>query len=226
MKILLVGGSSSLGCALRAEAERRGHAVFSTYWSSESSQQDMRLDVRDEAAVMHGIQTAYEALGEIDALIYCAAVDNPSLIVQADLDAWKNVFDINFFGAARFAKHIIPRFIKSGSGVIEFISSGMATRSNQGATAYAASKAALNSLSKGISREYARMGITSFTVMPGFFDGGLIRNVEQRDRARIATLLDSRRIGTVDEVARFCLGALENSSYLTSANLEVNGGMA
>lgn len=225
MRILLVGGSSSLGSAIQIEAQRRGHSVFSTHWSSESSLQDMRLDVRDETAVAHCVQTAYETLGTIDALIYCAAIDCPSLVTQADLDKWTDVFDINFFGAARLAKHLIPRFIKSGGGVIEFISSGMATRSNPGATAYAASKAALNSLSKGISREYARMGVTSFTVMPGFFDGGLIRNVQERDKARIATLLDSRRIGTVAEVAGFCLGALENSSYLTSANLEINGGM-
>lgn len=226
MNVLLVGSSSQLGSSIHVELEKRGHRVVGTYNSKASNPVLLHMDVRSEDSVKEAISASVEKLGSLDATIFCSAIDRPELIKTANFDGWADVMDVNFLGAARIAKHLLPYFLRQEGGIFEFISSGMATRSNIGTTAYAASKAALNALSLGLSKEHASNGIRSFTIMPGFFEGGLIKDMDPRKKSRIATLIDSKRLGDSREIAGFCVAALENSSYLTASNLEIHGGLA
>ncbi len=227
MKIFLVGASSSLGLKIGETAVGLGHEVIGTYCSGTSPKHFLshQLDVRDSRQVAECVAAVEDQLGGIEAVIYCSAIDKPGLLINADLDAWSDVLDVNLLGAVRVVKQSLPLFLRRQNGIFQFISSGMATRSNPGAASYSASKAGLNALSRSVSKEYGPRGVVSYTIMPGFFNGGLIRNVSERDQARIATLIDSKRIGSVDEIASFAIASLQNSSYLTGSNLEITGGM-
>ncbi|MDX8525906.1 SDR family oxidoreductase [Mesorhizobium sp. MSK_1335] len=226
MRVLLVGASSDLGKAIHTVAEASGHQVAATYWSRPIPGSGIQLDVRSEESAATAVAAAYDALGGVDAMIYCSAIDHPQLVGQADIQRWKEVFDVNYFGALRLTRLLLPHFLRSGSGIFQYISSGLATRSNIGTSAYASSKAALNALAMGVSKEYAKSGVRAYTIMPGFIDGGLIRNLDQSKRARIATLIDSKRIATSDEIGSFCVSVLQNSSYVTGCHLEIHGGLA
>lgn len=226
MNILLVGASSSLGEAIRLRALKTGHQVVGTYSNNKKSDDDICVDVRDEESIVSGLAEAKKRLRSIDAMIYCSAIDCPELVVQANIDNWQEVFDVNFFGALRLSKHLVQDFVRQDGGILQFISSGLATRSNVGTSAYASSKAALNALAKGISKEYAKSGVRSYTVMPGFFDGGLIRNLSNRQKNTVEALLDTKKIASCEEIAGFCVSLLDCSSYLTATNLEIHGGLA
>ncbi|MGJ8626360.1 MAG: SDR family NAD(P)-dependent oxidoreductase [Sulfitobacter sp.] len=226
MNILLIGASSELGRQIHTTLEARGHTVLGSYNANASRDDLLPLDVRSEDEMAEFIKAAIEKLGKIDGVIFCSAIDHPELVKMAKLDKWQDVMDVNYFGAVRLAKHLLPHFLKNDGGIFEFISSGMATRSNIGTAAYAASKAALNALSMGISKEHGKNGVVSFTIMPGFFEGGLIKDMDASKKSRIATIVDSKRIADPREIAEFTVGALENSSYLNASNLEINGGLA
>ncbi len=225
-KVLLIGASSALGREIGAKLESNGHTVVGTFNSQKIRDNLVAMDVRSEESIKSVVTDAIEQMEGIDATIYCSAIDYPELTIAAKIDKWQEVMDVNYFGAVRVVKYVLPHYLHNGGGIFEFISSGMATRSNIGTVSYAASKAALNALSLGISKEFGGKGVISFTVMPGFFDGGLIKDMDARKKARISTLIDSKRIAQPDEIAAFCVASMENSSYLSSSNLEINGGLA
>ena len=224
--VLLVGASGELGLSIMTELESRGHNVIGTYHTNQSRPELWPMDVTSAASVEATIQAAIAEAGTIDAAIFCSAVDRPELIRYADIEGWKAVMDTNFFGAVRLTKALLPHYLANSGGIFLYVSSGMATRSNFGTAAYAASKAALNALSLGLSKEHAKNGISTFTVMPGFFEGGLLKDMDEKQKSRIATLIDSKRIGRSEEIAKFCVAAMENSSYLSGSNLEINGGLS
>ena len=224
--VLLVGASSELGQSMMTELEVRGYSVIGTYHSNQVRPELRQMDVTSNASIEATIQAAINEAGTIDATIFCSAIDRPELIRYADIEGWQAVMDTNFFGAVRLTKALLPHYLANSAGIFLYISSGMATRSNIGTAAYAASKAALNALSLGLSKEHAKNGISAFTVMPGFFEGGLLKDMDEKRKSRIATLIDSKRIGNSEEIAKFCIAAMENSSYLSGSNLEINGGLA
>lgn len=224
--VLLVGASSQLGQSIMTELEANGHTVIGTYHANQSRPELRQMDVTSSTSVDATIQDAITEAGIIDVAIFCSAIDRSELIRYADIEGWQAVMDTNFFGAVRLTKALLPHYLTNSAGVFLYISSGMATRSNIGTAAYAASKAALNALSLGLSKEHAKNGISTFTVMPGFFEGGLLKDMDEKRKSRISTLIDSKRIGNSKEIARFCVAAMENSSYLSGSNLEINGGLA
>jgi len=224
--VLLVGASSDLGQSILTELEKRGHTVIGTYHTNQVRPELRQMDVTSSDSTNRTIQAAIAEVGTIDAAIFCSAIDRSELIRYADIEGWQAVMDINFFGAVRLTKALLPHYLTNSAGIFLYISSGMATRSNIGTAAYAASKAALNALSLGLSKEHAKNGISTFTVMPGFFEGGLMKDMDEKRKSRISTLIDSKRIGNAKEIAQFCIAAMENSSYLSGSNLEINGGLA
>ncbi|TWC76338.1 3-oxoacyl-[acyl-carrier protein] reductase [Rhizobium sp. SJZ105] len=224
MRILVIGASSGLGEQISKAALEREHSVVGTF-NSNGGDSLLHLDVTNEASVEKGVKTALERLGGIDALVYCSAIDRPKLTGQADMEDWKIVLDVNLLGAVRVTKAILPHYIRQGFGIFQYISSGLASRSNFGTASYAASKAGLNAFARGVSKEYASKGIRSYTVMPGFIDCGFINYLSPVQRSRVETMIDCKRIANPAEIAGFCLGVLENSSYLSATDLEIHGGL-
>ncbi|WP_081986655.1 SDR family NAD(P)-dependent oxidoreductase [Chitinibacter sp. ZOR0017] len=219
--ILIIAGGSSIGEAIISEAKHRKYHVVST--SREGKNDFLVMDVRDENSVSQSIEKSIEILGEIDAVIYTPAITDMNLLHASDMRVWAEVFDVNLYGAVRVAKKIMPHFLKKRSGSILFISSTAANRGVVGSGAYASSKSALNTLSKNISIEYGRFNIRSNAILPGYVDGGMLKNLDEKKSSEIKKKISLKRFATPSEIGQLSLDIIENQ-YLTGSLFEINGG--
>ena len=221
--VMVIGASSAIGTAIVRQAECSNLHVIRTTRSGEGD--SLTMDVTSDDSVKIAIEEAIEANSGIDAVIYVPALSIDGLIHTLDASAWSQVFDVNVFGAVRIVHYLLPHFIKARTGVFQFISSTAAVRGATGAAPYSCSKAALNALAMNISQDYGRFNIRAYSVMPGYVDGGMLAHLSAEKKAALAKETSLKRLAEPDEVARFCIGTLSASSYLTGTSLVFDGGL-
>ena len=179
--VLITGCSSGFGLASALELARRGHDVFATCRTGESTgamagkHADIRnvrwrqLDVTDEAATRSVVAQIVAEAGGIDALIANAGIAHPGAVEDLDAAAMRRVMDTNFFGAMWTTRAVLPAMRERGSGCIVVMSSLSALVGLPGEGIYAASKAALEVASESLRYEVERFGIRVHVIQPGAF---------------------------------------------------------
>jgi NAD(P)-dependent dehydrogenase (short-subunit alcohol dehydrogenase family) len=181
---------------------------------------------QDVAAMFRAVETAH---GRLDVL-----VNNAGLNVRGDFrhltDAdWVKIREVNLDGVVRVARDGFPLLKASGRGSLVNIASIMAHRGLRQLTAYSATKGAVVALTRGLAVEYAPFGIRVNALCPGFVHTALTERV-LRNPAIEKALVEStalRRLGQPEEIAAAVLFlAGDEASYITGAELAVDGGMS
>ncbi|MGA8259651.1 MAG: SDR family oxidoreductase [Arenicellales bacterium] len=183
------------------------------------------LDVRDSASVESIF--AGDGTGAIDILVNNSGVAIGQPAVDIDEAGWDRVVDTNLKGAwlmaQAFARSAIAR--DSGGAVIN-IASVLGRRVAKGVAPYAASKAALEHLTRALALEWARYRIRVNAIAPGYFETDMNRGFLDSDAGQ-ATLkrIPQRRAGRLEELdGALLLLAGDASSYMTGATVVVDGG--
>lgn len=131
----------------------------------------MNADISDEAQVRAVIDTAKAEFGRLDILFNNAAAVHLANVdfATADVDTslWRQTFEINTMGIMFACKHSIPIMLETGGGSIINTSSGSSLAGELHLTAYAASKAAVNQLTRSIATQYGKLGIRCNAILPG-----------------------------------------------------------
>jgi len=158
---------------------------------------------------------AASELGGIDILVNNAFHGgDATTVLDADLDRWRHVMEVNFFGAVHMTRAVVPHMVERGEGRIIMINTMSTERLQAGFGAYAASKNALKSITKTMARELGSQGIRVNGVHPGYIWGNSVEwyfnhLAEQRN----VTFQD-----VYDEVAaQTCLGYLPDSAEIAGA---------
>jgi 3-oxoacyl-[acyl-carrier protein] reductase len=182
-RALVTGGSRGIGAAISEALAENGANVAFTYQSSATRAEEVigsiqrlgragfaiRADSADLKAVHHAVSASVEKLGGLDILVNSAAVGMVGPLADVDLNEFQLMMDINVRAPVAFAKAAIPHL--TAGGRIISIASALADRVPfPGVTAYAMSKSALLSFTRGLSRELGPQGITVNLVMPGSTD--------------------------------------------------------
>jgi NAD(P)-dependent dehydrogenase (short-subunit alcohol dehydrogenase family) len=176
------------------------------------------------------VGTAIERFGKVDVLVNNAAT-NPYFgpMLNAEMGAWDKTFDVNlkgyFWCAREVAKHCIGR---DAAGSIVSITSvaGLMGTPLQGV--YAATKAAVISMTKTLAIELAPSKIRVNAIAPGFVDTRLASAILKNEEllAHVLAKTPMRRYGTPDEIAGGALYlASDTASFLTGHTLVIDGGM-
>ncbi|MCB1739986.1 MAG: SDR family oxidoreductase [Gammaproteobacteria bacterium] len=125
-------------------------------------------DVSDWTQVEAAVASCESSHGRVDILVNNAAVIEPiARIADADPNAWAAATDINLKGVFFAARAVLPVMLRQRSGVIVNVSSGAATRVQEGWSQYCASKAAVLSLTRSLHLEYQQQGIRVLGLSPG-----------------------------------------------------------
>jgi 3-oxoacyl-[acyl-carrier protein] reductase len=184
----------------------------------------IQADSADADAVKSAVEKAVAKFGRLDVLVNNAGTAIPKTFEETTLKEIDHVLDINVRGV--FVATQAPlKHMKDGGRII-MVGSAVGERAvAPGLVPYAATKGAVKMFTQALSRELGSRGITVNNVQPGPIDTDL--NPASGDWAvpqKAATALD--RYGHVDEIgAMVAFVAGPESSYITGANLTVDGGM-
>jgi NAD(P)-dependent dehydrogenase (short-subunit alcohol dehydrogenase family) len=188
-------------------------------------------DVAEEADVVHLFDETERRLGPVTALVNNAGVTGTSGRLDAlSIEDLTRVMRVNVVGAFLCAREAVRRMSTAHGGhggAIVNVSSGAATLGSPGEFIhYAASKAAVDTLTIGLAREVAREGIRVNAVAPGLVLTDIHGSSGDPGRLeRITPTVPMGRAGTVDEIAATILFLLSDAaSYVTGAVLRVAGG--
>lgn len=137
------------------------------------------------------------------------------------------LFAVDYLAASDLARRVLPAMMRRRRGRLVFIGSLAASMGGGGAAPYAAAKAALEGLARGLATDYGRFGITSNVVAPGVIESDRIaQRVDDEGRRKLEAAVCLKRLGRPAEVAgpvRFLCS--DEASYVTGTTLVVSGGL-
>lgn len=183
------------------------------------------FDVTEEAAVKKAVQRIGKQSNKIDILVNNAGVSIERLFHMTSLDMVRKMMEVNYLSQVRLAQLVSRYMMRTKAGSIINVASVAGMESEQGGIAYGSSKAAVMFATKTMAKELGTYGIRVNSVSPGFISTGMwdSRKPENMDKVMSETPL--QRQGTPREVANAILFlASEQSSYITSQNIVVDGG--
>ena len=197
-------------------------------------------DVSDAEAVAAMVSATLDAYERIDILqnnVGIAAPGDPHNVTD---ESWKRTFEVNLDSILYTCRHVLPQMVEQRSGSIINISSISSVR-NLGPAyiAYPASKAAVNQFSRIVAAHYGSYGIRCNTILPGFIDTPMVKNMlaqldatsgdseaAGRFYAHRKAQIPLGRMGTPWDIANAALFlATDESSYITGAEIVVDGGV-
>lgn len=167
LKILLLGGSSGLGIHLLKRAIDAGAIVGATSHKSGISLDDhphllrLQCDVRNPLDIKKAVNEFAKFASGIDIAVYMPGILQPSLLSKIQHDAILDQISVNLVGAISMSREVLPIMLRQERGRIVFVSSVSVAKPTTGTCVYAATKAGLENLSKGISHEYSNLNIDS-----------------------------------------------------------------
>jgi NAD(P)-dependent dehydrogenase (short-subunit alcohol dehydrogenase family) len=216
-KVVASGRHDDAGKALVAELRALGaEAEF------------VRADVRHDDDVRVLVDTTVKRFGRLDIAVNAAGTEGkPGPATEQTAESYAATFDTNVLGTVLSMKHELRAMQATGSGSIVNISSTFGHEGGAGASIYAASKHAVEGLTKSVALEAAASGIRVNAVAPGPIETGMLdRFTGSADvKAYLATLNPQKRIGNPDEVARAIVFITSDAaSFVTGHVLNVDGG--
>jgi NAD(P)-dependent dehydrogenase (short-subunit alcohol dehydrogenase family) len=216
-RVVVSGRHEDVGQALAAELrEFGGKAEF------------IRADVRREDDVRSLVDQTIARFGRLDAAVNSAGTEGqPGPVTQQTADSYAATFDTNVLGTLLSMKHELRVMLGQRSGSIVNVSSTYGHAGTRGASVYAASKHAVEGLTKSAALEVASSGVRVNAVAPGPTETGMLNrftgNAERK--AGLVSTVPLGRVGEPDEIARAIVFlASKKASFVTGQILGADGG--
>jgi NAD(P)-dependent dehydrogenase (short-subunit alcohol dehydrogenase family) len=243
--VVITGGSRGIGRACAVRAASKGWSVVIGYLGDDGAAVSavdavrshggqaiaVRGDVALEADVARLFDEAQGAFGALGGVVVNAGVVAPAApLADMSAERLRRLFEINVLGAYLTAREAARRLAKDrggpGGSIVIVSSAAARLGSPFEYVDYAGSKAALDTLTIGLSKELGGQGVRVNAVRPGLIETEIHASGGQPDRAqRLGAATPMGRAGTAEEVAEAVLWLLDDAaSYVTGAILDVTGG--
>ena len=186
------------------------------------------LDLSSNKSVSIFIDEAINEFPSIDGLVLCAGFIHtaPALMTTEEM-AYEHL-QINFLAQLNILQYIVrKRMLRNRQGSVVYVSSSAEKFANPGRLAYAASKAAMSTAIRVMSRELGSKGIRFNSVLPGLTDTALMRgSTLPADIAGYLQNIDNRRVASPSDVASLITFLLsDSSSHITGQCISIDGGI-
>jgi len=243
--LLITGASRGIGAETARLAAARGYSICLNYRHDEQAATALlqslldagheafihQADVADEAQVMAMFEAVDAQFGHLDALVNNAGILEPHCdLVEMSPERWRRILDVNVVGSFLCAREAVKRMATSSGGnggaIVNVSSRAADLGSPHEYVDYAAAKGAVDSMTIGLAREIASLGIRVNAVKPGLIYTDIHAAGGEAGRVdRLKVGVPMQRGGTPGEVAEAILWLLSDASaYTTGSFIDVSGG--
>ena len=225
--IIIVGASSGLGKEVAGGLLNFQNTLL-THYSNQinlpnENIKSQFLDLTNTNSIDKFVSENKKVLKDIT-VVNLSTFSKDGLFINYNEKDWKKTFDININGPVYLIKKLLPIMISNKFGRIINVSSYLANTGEIGASAYSSSKSALIGLTKSIAKEYARFNILSNIIELGYFNVGLIENLDQKKLKEIKNKIPTRSLGKSIEIINM-IKLLIKSNYINGSQIKINGGL-
>ncbi len=237
---VVIGGTSGIGRAIAHGMAEAGADVVCTSRRQEQvdaaaaeieakGRRTLRVtsDVSDMASLQNLLSESAAAFGKVDILVNSAGRTMRTPTLELDIAEWDEIMETNLTGTLRACQVFGRHMVENGYGRIVNIASLSTFVALYEVAAYAASKAAVASLTKSLAVEWAKRGVNVNAIAPGVFRTALNQKLldESPRGAEFLTRTPMGRFGQVEELAGAAVFlASEAASFVTGEVLVVDGG--
>ncbi len=239
---LITGASSGIGAATAAVFAELGAKVAIGYYNNEAGAFKVRDeiaatgakiiairgDVRKTTDIQSLIQQTVSEFGPIDILVNNAgSLVERQKLAQITEDRWDDVINLNLKSALLCSQLVAPSMIERKKGaIVNLVSIAGRNGGGPGAMAYATAKGALITLTKGLAKELAPLGVRVNAVSPGVIDTPFHEVFSTPEMIKnFVAGIPMGRVGTSHECATaIAFLASDAAAYIAGETLEVNGG--
>jgi 3-oxoacyl-[acyl-carrier protein] reductase len=238
---IVTGGARDIGAAVSIKLAQAGAKVCVNYLNNKEAAEGTLAtikqaggtaiiaqgDVTKSADVVKIVDECKAVFGDsIDILVNVAGgLIARKLLQDIDEDFWDAVMNVNLKSTFLFTKAVVPNMINGGV-IVNFSSQAARDGGGFGAMAYSTAQGGILTFTKGLAKELGPKGIRVNCVSPGMINT-TFHNTFTKDEVRknVAAATHLRREGEAKEIADLVLYlASPNSSFITGASIEINGG--
>lgn len=238
--VVITGGTRGIGRGLTEKFLKLGATVIATYRSNDEAANAFKEELGElgtkvdlqkfDVSSSDDVQTFWHQMNEkyeqIHVLVNNSGIRKDNLTATLSEADWDSVMDTNLKGSFLMSQQAVLSMMKNRYGRIVNMSSIGGSLGLPGQANYAASKAGQVALSKTLSKEVAKRGITVNNVCPGFIETELIADLPADQVKEYKKTVPMKRFGKVEEVASAVAFLASNeASYITGASLEISGGL-
>ena len=188
----------------------------------------VRSDVRHEEDVRSLIDKTTARFGRLDVAVNCAGTEGtPGPVTEQTAETYAATFDTNVLGTLLSMKHELRVMLAQRSGSIVNVSSTYGHTGASGASVYAASKHAVEGLTKSAALEAAASGVRVNMVAPGPIETAMLNRFTRTSerKAILASTVPLKRVGKPEEIAQtIAFLSSDKASFITGASYLVDGG--
>ena len=226
--IILTGASGGIGQAILPELVKLDNviAIYNNKLPDISELDGVtahKVDLTSEREVTMFAEIIKGKISRVT-LIHAAALSRDCIAARFSAEDWDQVLNVNLRGNFLLTRAMLIPMIEEKWGRIIHISSVSAMRGVQGTFAYSTAKTGLLGMSRVLANEYARFGITSNVLAPGYFNAGLIDTLTEKARKKIMEAIPSGQLGDPANIAN-AVEFILKSEYVNGSVINIDGGI-
>ncbi len=238
---LVTGGSRGIGRGIVKAFAAEGAKVAFVYRGNQAAADSLiqeitqaggtvlalQADVTDPQAAQACVERIEQEWGALGILVNNAGIIRDDLFIRMEPEAWQSVLATNLGGTYNYCRAVAYHMMRRRRGRIINVSSVAAEHVNQGQANYAASKGAINALTRALAVELASRGVTVNAIAPGFIETDMSEAVRNKAGDLIKKFIPMRRLGQPEDIARVAVFlASDDAGYITGQVLTVDGGLS
>ncbi len=243
--LLITGGASGIGAETARRAARKGYKVAINYRTRDAQAMGVAADIAaqdgeaiavpgdmaNEADIVRMFKETEKTFGPVTHLVNSAGISRQMRVDEYDGKLLAQLFATNVTGlmlcCREAAKRMSTKHGGKGGAIVNVSSMAATLGGRQGSSAYAATKGAVDSFTKGFAREVAAEGIRVNSIRPGMVLSEMTEGrLQDPDfKSRIEASIPMHRVGRTPEIADAILWLLsDEASFITGAMLDAAGG--
>lgn len=231
--ILVTGASRGIGRAIAEELSKE-NIVIANYNKSEESAKRLqeqnenidifKADVSNRAEVKKMIDYIIEKYGKIDVLVNNAGIDQEKMFQDITDEDWDNIIKVNLYSVFCTTQETLKYMLEAKNGCIINISSIYGINGGSCATAYSATKAGIDGITKSLAKELGPSNIRVNSVAPGCINTDMNSYLTEQDWNLIKEETPLGTIGEGIDIAK-CVKWLVEDKFTTGQVISINGGI-